>query len=190
VANLYTSHVPIARALTKLASLSTLAIAAALGLWWTLGPWLGAVVIASGDGRWGTWIRSGGAMLVHSKDPSLFIGNDFMRASEPILGFSFREFEEVVQFRSQRSYIAASWLPYTTDRTWVPFRGTYFGTGVISLTLPLWLCAVPFAVASYLFKRWHRRQVRLSRGATPKCPTCGYDQSGLAAGAKCPECGN
>lgn len=61
------------------------------------------------------------------------------------------------------------------------YRPIWFGLTVNSLAYgALWF--VLFAAIA----RWRRR--RASRRG--KCPQCGYDLSGLAAGATCPECGD
>jgi hypothetical protein len=52
-----------------------------------------------------------------------------------------------------------------------------------SLAVPLWLPWL--AVAG--FTVWRRRADRLI--VPQACNTCGYDRRGLAADAKCPECG-
>ena len=46
----------------------------------------------------------------------------------------------------------------------------------------LWL----HLVGLILFLRWRRQELRPKPGT---CPTCGYDLTGLATGAVCPECG-
>jgi len=61
-----------------------------------------------------------------------------------------------------------------------PFQST-------ELIIPLWplpaMAIIPTALAWYLDARARRRE-RFGR-----CPKCGYDRTGLAAGAVCPECG-
>lgn len=59
--------------------------------------------------------------------------------------------------------------------------------GVPSLTIPLWFPLLFSLVVTTLAWRadaMHRRHARVGL-----CPSCGYDRSGLAASAVCPECG-
>jgi len=69
------------------------------------------------------------------------------------------------------------WLPeIQDDRYWW------------SITLPLWVFAVPtlFAVAiGWKCENAARRRVR-----TGLCRSCNYDRTGLPEGAVCPECGS
>lgn len=84
--------------------------------------------------------------------------------------------------------ITLHWIP-TKDRLFQ--WGFWFDdVGTRPLTryyLPLWapfaltsICAIVFRIVG--FHSWFR-----ARGN--RCPTCGYDQSGLPPDAKCPECG-
>ncbi|HVU64173.1 MAG TPA: hypothetical protein VHC70_09365 [Phycisphaerales bacterium] len=53
--------------------------------------------------------------------------------------------------------------------------------------MPLWLlaaAALGVAIAASAPELLARRRARLNL-----CPSCHYDRAGLAAGAKCPECG-
>ena len=53
--------------------------------------------------------------------------------------------------------------------------------------VPIWsvaaLCAVPTAAA------WRCAFIARRRARADRCPTCSYPRAGLAAGARCPECG-
>jgi hypothetical protein len=52
------------------------------------------------------------------------------------------------------------------------------------LILPLWVPAMITLLAAVI-------TFRLDHGGQPNaCPKCNYDRAGLAAGAKCPECGS
>ena len=67
----------------------------------------------------------------------------------------------------------ARWWPSISQSAWITML-------VVPLWLPFGLLALPTA---YLFYSDARRR------APGLCPKCRYDRSGLAAGAKCPECG-
>jgi hypothetical protein len=70
------------------------------------------------------------------------------------------------------------WLEWHSGVLWyqTAFRWT-FGA---SLLYPALLTSLPAALLWYIDRR------RFGPGL---CPTCGYDRTGLAADAKCPECG-
>jgi hypothetical protein len=56
-----------------------------------------------------------------------------------------------------------------------------------SLSIPLWMFALPWAILTAVFWRWDalaRRRARLNL-----CPACNYDRRGLPAASVCPECG-
>ncbi|HVU63861.1 MAG TPA: hypothetical protein VHC70_07785 [Phycisphaerales bacterium] len=59
--------------------------------------------------------------------------------------------------------------------------------GVHEALCPLWILPAGTALATaaaWVFDSRARRRARLNL-----CPKCTYDRAGLAAGAKCPECG-
>jgi hypothetical protein len=63
---------------------------------------------------------------------------------------------------------------------WLPIVG---GSDLFELCVPLWM---PWLVASG-FAFWRFRADRLP--GPQACLSCGYDRAGLAADAKCPDCG-
>jgi hypothetical protein len=73
-----------------------------------------------------------------------------------------------------------------------PDRYTWWGSWKLDslgwrLVVPLWLlaaAALGVAIAASAPELLARRRARLNL-----CPSCHYDRAGLAAGAKCPECG-
>jgi len=72
---------------------------------------------------------------------------------------------------------AAIWLPsWRTDQ----YVSWY-------LRLPYWIPMLPCLMTFALLFRVERRAKRLAR--VGKCAQCGYDLTGLADGAVCPECG-
>jgi len=71
-----------------------------------------------------------------------------------------------------------------------PFKWWFFwvhNAYYTSLMIPCWLplaCVLPPTVVA-----WRRDTLARCRAKLNLCPKCGYDRTGLAAGAKCPECG-
>jgi hypothetical protein len=53
--------------------------------------------------------------------------------------------------------------------------------------LPLWILALPPMSSSLI--AWRMEVLAHRRARLNLCPKCHYDRAGLAAGAKCPECG-
>ena len=68
---------------------------------------------------------------------------------------------------------------------WWPRYDHLPGTTVV--VLPLWMPSIVAIAFSVWFYRDHRREERERRLGC--CPACGYDRSGLASTAPCPECG-
>lgn len=78
------------------------------------------------------------------------------------------------------------WVPISIWWPQVTLSGPP-GTDVPDLLVPLWMpLAVLAPAAAYLLYSDRRSARRLRAGL---CIKCGYDLSGLAAGAVCPECG-
>ena len=70
---------------------------------------------------------------------------------------------------------------------WRPdFSSSQYRWGAV---LPLWL--PPVVTGSITFLAWRLDTLARRRAKLNLCPTggCGYDRTGLAASAKCPECG-
>jgi hypothetical protein len=67
---------------------------------------------------------------------------------------------------------------------WMP--STQGANVVRVVTVPLWIPLIVVAVPTGVLWSADRRATR--REMAGRCPTCGYDRSGLAD-AKCPECG-
>jgi hypothetical protein len=55
------------------------------------------------------------------------------------------------------------------------------------LFIPLWIPGA--AVLALTFVAWRRDDLARGREGRHLCPKCHYDRTGLAASAKCPECG-
>jgi len=74
---------------------------------------------------------------------------------------------------------------FVSPPQWIWLPHVSFGEFVVfSFNLPLWIPLVLLAApATELWRKDLRRQ------APGLCPSCGYSLAGLAAGAKCPECG-
>ncbi|MCC6228996.1 MAG: hypothetical protein IT432_07200 [Phycisphaerales bacterium] len=68
---------------------------------------------------------------------------------------------------------------------WWPRYDHLPGTTVV--VLPLWMPSIVAIAFSVWFYRDHRREERERRLGC--CTACGYDRSGLASTAPCPECG-
>lgn len=56
-----------------------------------------------------------------------------------------------------------------------------------ALAIALWLPLAAFALPALVL--WWPHVRAIGRAKPGHCPRCGYDRAGLAAGAKCPECG-
>lgn len=73
---------------------------------------------------------------------------------------------------------------------WRPYHVSSLSTFVVGSTdgmvFPLWLAAVPVAIAAACL---HGVVIGTRRGDKGRCAGCGYSRAGLAAGAACPECG-
>ena len=67
---------------------------------------------------------------------------------------------------------------------WKPEWGKPGAT--VYASVPLWM---PFAAMVLPAGALWRRDIREARRARGGCASCGYDRRGLAADAKCPECG-
>lgn len=83
-----------------------------------------------------------------------------------------------------KSFIARRDTP-TWPREWLPHITT--SNSMIGVTVPLWMPSIVAIGASIWFYRDHQRE-KQSR-LLGCCPACGYDRSGLASTAPCPECG-
>jgi hypothetical protein len=139
--------------------------------------------------RWPATLVAAGALLLEAvntvadvelmRTPALVVGIDH-GAVRVRIGESFGDTLPTWQGPSVtlRSYHEAlPWLlPFRDD--WGPF--TEYS---LPLWIPLLLCGVPAGCSwrrVILKRRWQRAGL---------CPECGYDRRGLAADAKCPECG-
>ena len=70
-------------------------------------------------------------------------------------------------------------------REWLPHITT--SNSMIGVTVPLWIPWVMVLGLCSLMRRDQQREKQ--RRLLGFCPACGYDRSGLAAIAPCPECG-
>jgi hypothetical protein len=75
-------------------------------------------------------------------------------------------------------FIALIAIGYTTDRD-------PLGRGTIAVTAALTLGVYGLLAAAYYWRDFRRWQLRKAG----RCEKCGYDRSGLANDAPCPECG-
>jgi hypothetical protein len=79
------------------------------------------------------------------------------------------------------------------NRRWQHFQmlgrpsvfNNYTGPEVVC---PVWIPAA--AMASITLLAWRLDALARRRARTTHCPKCGYDRAGIAAEAKCPECGS
>ena len=135
--------------------------------------WTGAMVAAvslvlwCASEVWAVGWRSRGMVYVG-------ITNGMFGVTEKHSGWERRSFEQGWQAERARG----------SQRLWVD---TYFGGRDWWVWVPLWMplsAGVMASGAAYALGATARRRAR--RGA---CAKCGYDRVGLAAGAKCPECG-
>jgi len=88
---------------------------------------------------------------------------------------------------SRRPYwsVGALTNPVKDRSTQWSFR--LMGGPPVVIVVPLWAPLLVAAItASVLWPMDHRAD---RRGRVGRCPKCGYDRRGLAADAKCPECG-
>jgi hypothetical protein len=59
---------------------------------------------------------------------------------------------------------------------------------VLQIFIPLWIPTVVSAIVTAL--GWRLDTLARRRARLNLCPKCNYDRAGLAADAKCPECGS
>ena len=78
--------------------------------------------------------------------------------------------------------VSLAWRPYHVGAR----RGFNAGDTHHGFALPLWLIAVPVAIAAAYT---HGLLVGMRRADKSRCAKCGYDRTGLMEGAACPECG-
>jgi hypothetical protein len=82
------------------------------------------------------------------------------------------------------SFVATRATP-TWPREWLLHAGG--SNGMAGVTVPLWMPWLAAIGASIWFFRDHQREKM--RRIIGRCRACGYDRSGLAESAPCPECG-
>ena len=74
-----------------------------------------------------------------------------------------------------------------------PFRliwGYYMGRSPVGwvVTIPVWALSGPVTIATAA--AWRLDALPRRRARAGLCPKCGYNRTGLAPGAVCPECGS
>jgi hypothetical protein len=158
----------------------TRAIKARLAVWLR---WAGLVftgaIIATGAMTWrhsrwfdvgGVGISLGRGRIIGSGPPPRIIGND------PL---------EVVQARIHSTWDQDEVRWRSLDVGWA--RPFCKAGAAWAVSIPLWMpcCAVGLPTALCWWRS--RRTARLTRNGC--CLKCSYDRGGLAADAKCPECG-
>ena len=126
------------------------------------------VVVWASSGWWTLWwYESSGFGVAVNKGAFRAMQNDKQAATLTGLNFKF--------------------LPLDFSLTW---RYTYiksFRPKFLLLELPLW--PVPLACAVVTALGWFSDAASRRRARLNLCPKCNYDRTGLAMGAKCPECG-
>lgn len=83
-------------------------------------------------------------------------------------------------YRRQRCRLFESWF-------WWPPLGADFKPGWSAARAKFWALLAPAALATVAAWRLDARVRRRSRAG--HCGSCGYDRTGVPAGAVCPECG-
>ena len=79
----------------------------------------------------------------------------------------------------RREVIAPSFFPWG-------IRGGGDWRASWTVYIPMWM---PVSLALFITVVGWRRELRARRALRMQCPKCGYDRTGLAATAVCPECG-
>lgn len=139
--------------------------------------------------RWTAWVLAVllPAMWVVSLWASAFVstpgGSKTIQASS-ILGGGALGFGVTLDGDWPKSFLTVAERP-ALPRQWLPHVA--HSKRAVGVTVPLWM---PWLVAlgfSVWFYRDHQRQKQ--RRLLGCCPACGYDRSGLADSAPCPECG-
>ena len=83
---------------------------------------------------------------------------------------------------------ARGWHFAVQERSFAWMWARYAGRNFDARWVPLWAPTLGAVLASAI--AWRVGTLGRRRARRNLCPTCGYDRSGLAAGAVCPECGS
>jgi hypothetical protein len=80
-----------------------------------------------------------------------------------------------------------AWYPDMCASDWSWWYGEHRATLVWNVHLPAWVPVTGLLVVTAT--AWRLDALARRRPRFDLCPKCGYHRAGLAAGAKCPECG-
>jgi hypothetical protein len=132
-----------------------------------------------------------GGLVVSALLASVFVWNSLNRhvaVSTPVIQFSVSR-GRVMFFSPQGPHAAQPYALYflagaEPGFAWRYYEGTIGTTRYISI--PLW----PFVALSLATTAaaWRMDIIARRKSRLGKCPACGYDRTGLASNAPCPEC--
>jgi hypothetical protein len=147
--------------------------------------WGGAVVTVLLAAVWigsAWWSLTYWRLRAHANTKLFEVEGGLVRAEFAAGTLDPEDFDAVTEWRLWRYRDRMRWW-------WPRVHGTRYGRlrTEYSLCVPLWAPASISAIAlitATAFDMAARRRARLNL-----CPNCGYDRTGRAASAKCPECG-
>ena len=92
-----------------------------------------------------------------------------------------------VRYNSQIGFYPAGFVRLDRDPAWVFSPSCQSDADSFTVWMPLW---IPVAMTWFAtVVAWRLDTLARRRAKLNLCPKCNYDRTGLAIGAKCPECG-